>query len=161
MHKGIYLQTSLPLGPGPTAAAGVTQALQAAFARLHPDLHLRIERLSAPNAGGVAKLRVYIEGDQEPAADFAAWTRAALRDAVAAIAPPAAGRGLRAVEEVEDDDERGLVLPPGRRATPHGDEIIGPGPEPAAPEPPAAASLPTAAPPSVTKPGCASDQKPG
>ncbi len=134
MHKGIYLQTSLPLVPGPTAAADTTQALQSAFARLHPDLHLRIERLSAPNAAGVAKLRVYIEGDQEPAADFAAWTRAALRDAVAASAPPAAGqaRGLHAVEEVEDDDERGLVLPPGRRATPHGDEIIGPGPEPAA-----------------------------
>jgi hypothetical protein len=148
MKKGINLQAKVHAGSG-AAVSNLSQALPAAFAQANPGLQLTVKSASPVDAQGHATIHVYIEGEQEPAADFAALTRAALNKAIAALnagagssgAPAAPGAAaahtpvhLHDVQEVEGDEEdSGLVLPPAQQ----------PSPSPAAspaPAPPAATS---------------------
>jgi hypothetical protein len=151
MKKGINLQANTHVGSG-AAVANLSQALPAAFAQANPGLQLTVKSMSPVDAQGHASIHVYIEGEQEPAADFAALTRAALNKAIAALnsgassAPAAPGAAaahppvhLHDVKEVEDDDEdSGLVLPPARQpaASPAGS----PAPPPPAATPPSSQS---------------------
>jgi len=84
MEKGIDLQAKLHVGTDPAALAALKQSLPDLFARTNPGLTLRIKKVSEPDSAGDATLRVYIEGDQDPAADFAALTRSALDKTIAA-----------------------------------------------------------------------------
>src|SRR6266852_2418566 len=88
MKKGINLQAKIHAGPGGALTpSSIGQALPAAFAQANPGLRLTVKSVSPADADGNATLRVYIEGEQDPAADFAALTRGALNKAIAAMNP--------------------------------------------------------------------------
>ncbi len=141
MKKGINLQAKMHVGNGAGAVQAMSQALPAAFAQSNPGLQLTVKGTPAVDASGNATIRVYIEGDQDPAADFAALTRSALNKAIASIntgatsapatapaspAPGGASGGagkhnavrVHDIREVDDTaDEGDLVLPPQRQQT--------------------------------------------
>ncbi len=135
MEKGINLQAQLHLGSDQASASSltnVTEALPAAFAKANPGLQLSVKHVTPVDAAGNATVRVYIQGEQDPAADFAALTRSALNKAIAEMnaitasthgsgsTVPDGGAGKRYpsvrahnIQEVEvADDDGGLVLAP-------------------------------------------------
>jgi hypothetical protein len=84
MEKGIDLQAKVHAGTDPAAASDLKQKLPDVFAATNPGLKLRVKKVSEPDGAGDVTLRVYIEGEQDPAADFSALTRGALEKAIAA-----------------------------------------------------------------------------
>jgi len=129
MEKAITLQAHMHVGTEQAAASGVLKKLPAAFARANPGLELSIKKTSAIDAKGNVTVRVYISGEQDPAADFAALTHTALQKAITALNAQAkaasSGTGstapvhLHSVKEMEGDDENsGVTLPPKSDATP-------------------------------------------
>jgi len=130
MKKAIDLSVHLHIGNDPSAADRVGLALVAAFAAANPGLHLTVNHLAAPDAQGDSLARVRIEGEQEAAADFAHLAGDALHRAVAGLNAPAAptGQALLVAEgspkvtihqlaadtrDSPDDENVGVVLPPG------------------------------------------------
>jgi hypothetical protein len=129
MEKAITLQAHMHVGTEQAAAFSLLKKLPAAFAKANPGLKLSIKKTSAADAKGNVTLRVYISGEQDPAADFAALTHTALQKAITALNAQAkaasSGTGgaapvhLHGVKEMEGDDENtGVTLPPKSDATP-------------------------------------------
>lgn len=129
MEKAITLQAHMHVGTEQAAASSVLKKLPAAFARANPGLELSVKKTSAVDAKGNVTVRVYISGEQDPAADFAALTHTALQKAITALnaQAKAASSGtsgtppvhLHSVKEMEGDDENsGVTLPPKSDATP-------------------------------------------
>jgi hypothetical protein len=129
MEKAITLQAHMHVGTERAAASALLKKLPAAFAKANPDLKLSITKTSAPDAKGNVTVRVYISGEQDPAADFVALTHTALQKAIMALNAQAraasSGTGsaapvhLHSVKEMEGDDEdSGVTLPPKSDATP-------------------------------------------
>ncbi|MDQ6694485.1 MAG: hypothetical protein M3014_08710 [Chloroflexota bacterium] len=127
MQKGINLQAKIAAGTDSSSAAGVRQALPGAFAQANPGMTLAVKEVSPPDAAGHMTLKVYIQGDQDPASNFSTLAHTALNKAVAALntSTGAASTGggprqatqaavtVHSVQEVENDDENsGVVLPP-------------------------------------------------
>ncbi len=129
MKKAINLSAHLHIGNDPGAADQVGAALAAAFAATNPTLHLTVQSVAPPDAQGNSTARIHIEGEQDPAADFAKLTGDALHQAVASLNVPTA-RSLEATaaggnrppillhqvseDKSADDENTGVVLPPGR-----------------------------------------------
>ena len=129
MEKAITLQAHMHVGTEQAAASGALKKLPAAFAKANPGLELSIKKTSVVDAKGNVTVRVYISGEQDPAADFAALTHTALQKAITALNAQAkaasSGTGstatvhLHGVKEMEGDDENsGVTLPPKSDATP-------------------------------------------
>ncbi|MEP6776327.1 MAG: hypothetical protein ABJA50_12100 [Chloroflexota bacterium] len=129
MEKAITLQAHMHVGTEQAAASDLLKKLPAAFAKANPGLKLSIKKTSAADAKGNVTLRVYISGEQDPAADFSALTHTALQKAITALNAQAkaasSGTGgaapvhLHGVKEMEGDDENsGVTLPPNTDATP-------------------------------------------
>jgi len=136
MDKAINLQAKLHVGNDPQAAAKLQQSLPAHFAADNPGLALTVKHISPPDAEGDVTVKIYIEGDQDPAADFAALTRGALHKTVASMnaasgtgagssahpvvssgATPHTGVHIKDLQETEGDDENtGVTLAPWLRA---------------------------------------------
>ncbi|MEO5951047.1 MAG: hypothetical protein ABIQ44_01090 [Chloroflexia bacterium] len=130
MKKGINLQAKLHVGSDPNSGADLENKLPALFGNTNEGLTLTIKHASAPDEKGDVTLKVYIEGDQDPASDFAALTHKALKSAIAALnkgtsTGPSLGntasRGsgghhavhIKKVRETEGDEEdSGVVLAP-------------------------------------------------
>jgi hypothetical protein len=93
MEKGINLQAKLHVGTDPAAVSHLRQSLPDLFAQTNPGLTLSVKKVSEPDSDGDATMRVYIEGDQDPAADFAALTRGALNKTIAAYNSGGASNG--------------------------------------------------------------------
>src|SRR5689334_13454623 len=131
MKKAINLQAQLHCGPDQDRQQ-LGAALESTFARVNPGMQLTVNSLSPPDGAGNATVRVYIEGEQEPADPFAPLANGALHKAIAALAPGPQGTpyGVHGVQEVEDDDDTGLVLPPHRTSAsaPHPAATQSPGP---------------------------------
>ena len=85
MKKGIDLQAKVHVGTDPSALSDLKQKLPDLFAQANQGLTLNIKKVSDADSAGDATIRVYIEGEQDPAADFAALTRGALHTAVTAF----------------------------------------------------------------------------
>jgi hypothetical protein len=177
MEKGIDLQVKLHVGTDPSTLSAVRRTLPDLFARANPGLTLSIKRTSAAGSGGDATLRVFITGDQDPAADFGALTRGALHKAIAAYnsgadrahQPEVHIKSVKEMEGDEDDEDSGVTLAPhaspatasmsaasppaapstatGEAATPQ--LVTPPSPAPAPASPPAAAPPSTSAQPSA------------
>lgn len=81
MKKAINLQAQVQLAD-PNSQAQFQNDLENAFAQANPGLTLTVKSLTPPDAKGKAKLRVYIEGEQDPAADFSKLTTTALQQAI-------------------------------------------------------------------------------
>jgi hypothetical protein len=129
MEKAITLQAHMHVGTEQAAAFSLLKKLPAAFAKANPGLKLSIKKTSAADAKGNVTLRVYISGEQDPAADFSALTHTALQKAITALNAQAkaasSGTGgaapvhLHGVKEMEGDDENtGVTVPPKSDATP-------------------------------------------
>ena len=129
MEKAIILQAHMHVGSEQAAASALLKKLPAAFAKANPGLELSIKKTSAPDAKGNVTVRVYISGELEPAADFAALTHTALQKAITALNAQAKAASsstgsaapvhLHSVKEMEGDDEdSGVTLPPKSDATP-------------------------------------------
>ena len=129
MEKAINLQAHMHVGTEQAAASDLLKKLPAAFAKANPGLKLSIKKTSDADAKGNVTLRVYISGEQDPAADFSALTHTALQKAITAMNAQAraasSGTGsaapvhLHGVKEMEGDDENsGVTLPPKSDATP-------------------------------------------
>ena len=122
MEKAITLQAHMHVGTEQAAASDLLKKLPAAFAKANPDLKLSIKKTSEPDAKGNVTLRVYISGEQDPAADFSALTHTALQKAITALnaQAKAASSGtssaapvhLHNVKEMEGDDENSWSDPP-------------------------------------------------
>jgi hypothetical protein len=129
MEKAITLQAHMHVGTEQAAASGLLKKLPAAFAKANPGLKLSIKKTSAADTKGNVTLRVYITGEQDPAADFSALAHTALQKAITALnaqaraassgTSSAAPVHLHGVKEMEGDDENsGVTLPPKSDATP-------------------------------------------
>ena len=92
MKKAIDLETQVHLVG---TADATRQALLDAFAQANPDMKLTIKSLTAADGQSYATAKLYIEGEQDPAANFAALSSAALRKAIAAMDPRMATRSFR------------------------------------------------------------------
>src|SRR4051794_14405404 len=110
MKKAINLQAQLQCDTSQDPQQ-LSADLESAFAEANPGMRLTVKSLKLPDSAGHAAVRVYIEGEQEPAAPFEPVAKAALHKAIAALAST---RGRTAtplaahnVQEVEDDDEEG------------------------------------------------------
>jgi hypothetical protein len=161
MEKAITLQARMHVGTERAAASALLKKLPAAFAKANPGLKLSIKKTSAPDAKGNVTLRVYISGDQDPAADFAALTHTALQKAITALNAQARAASsstgsaapvhLHSVKEMEGDDEdTGVTLPPKSDATPAAAPSTGQSTlvtTPVAAQPTATVPAPSAAPP--------------
>ncbi len=132
MKKGIDLQAKVHIGTAPSALTNLKHKLPELFAQANPGLTLNVKKVSDADSAGDATIRVYIEGEQDPAADFAALTRGALHTAVAAfnssedtgsahsaalpphavsVRPPKVH--IKDLKEMEGDEEdTGVTLPP-------------------------------------------------
>src|SRR5579859_4688688 len=84
MKKAINMQAQVHMGNG--AVGNISAALEQAFSAANPGMTLTVKSLSAPDGSGNSTARVYIEGEQDPAADFAALAGDALHKAVAHLA---------------------------------------------------------------------------
>ena len=82
MHKAINMQADVQMAGGEDA---VRAALQSAFAAANPGMKLTIKGAAPGKSPGTTHVRVYIEGDQEPAAPFAQLAGDALHKAIAAL----------------------------------------------------------------------------
>jgi hypothetical protein len=152
MEKGITLQTHLHVGTDQAVASNLLKRLPAAFVQANSGLQLSVKKTSQVDAKGNVTLRVYIQGEQDPAADFAALTHTALNKAIAAMnaEAKAASTGASAeappvhihdIQEIEGDDEdTGVVLPPK------------PAPDPAPPAAQPTQAAPTSAAPPAAQP---------
>jgi hypothetical protein len=166
MEKAINLQAHMYVGTEQAAASDLLKKLPAAFAQANPGLQLSVKKTSAVDAKGNVSLRVYITGEQDPAADFAALTHAALQKAITALNAQAkaasSGTGsaapvhLHGVKEMEGDDENtGVTLPPKSNATPAAATSTGQSPlvtTPPAAQPASTSPAPTADPPAPSTP---------
>lgn len=182
MEKGINLQARIHVGSDPAAADAVSQTLPIMFAQTNPGLQLTVKSMAPADPNGNATLRVYIQGNQDPAADFAALTFNALNKAIAAMNGKAnanpgdtvssahtsgsvvsgdthrTGTGMHIhihnIQEVQDDDEdSGVVLPPQAQAPAPSIASSTPPVAPAtAPQSPAAAQATPAIPVTPTTP---------
>ena len=90
MDKAINLQAKLHVGSDPKAIADLQQSLPSRFGADNPGLALTVKHVSPPDDKGDVTVRIYIEGDQDPAADFAALTRGALHKTIASMNADAA-----------------------------------------------------------------------
>jgi len=97
MEKGINLQAKLHVGTDPAAVSHLRQSLPDLFAQTNPGLKLSVKKVSEPDSDGDTTMRVYIEGDQDPAADFAALTRGALNKTIAAYNSGGSASGIGAI----------------------------------------------------------------
>jgi hypothetical protein len=149
--KGINMHAKVHVGNDPTAAANLEQSLPALFAGANPGLTLTVKHASPPDEKGDVTIRIYIEGEQDPAADFAALTRAALNKTIEALnanADKGAGQftenvasgaatsqtpvHIKELQETEGDEEdTDVTLAPSLRA-PATAPAAQPGPTPAA-----------------------------
>ncbi len=128
MKKAINLQAQVQLADLKSQSQ-YQDNLQKAFARTNPGLTLTVKSLTAPDAQGKAKLRVYIEGEQDPAANFSQLTTQALHQAIDSLAPEASASASKTLqaqsrprsktrpavniqETANDDENQGVVLPP-------------------------------------------------
>ncbi len=134
MKKAINLQATVELAD-PNGQAQFQNDLQNAFTRANPGLTLSVKSFTSPDGQGKARLRVYIEGEQDPAADFSQLTSHALHQAIASLLPKPAstsktlktqarseggsrGGAVKNIQETENDDEdQGVILPPKNPAT--------------------------------------------
>ncbi len=126
MKKAINLQAQVHL-VDPYNQAQFQDTLQKAFTQANPGLTLRVKSLSTPDAQGKTTLRVYIEGEQDPAANFLELTTGALHQVIDSLLPKPAAKTLKAqsrsraatnIQETENDDENeDVVLPPKNPAT--------------------------------------------
>ncbi len=169
MEKAITLQAHMHVGTEQAAASDLLKTLPAAFAKANPGLQLSIKKTSAVDAKGNVTLRVYISGEQDPAADFAALTHTALQKAITALNAQAkaasSGMGgaapvhLHGVKEMEGDDENsGVTLPPKSDATPAAATSAGQSTlvtTPLAAQPASTSTAPTADPAAPTAPATA------
>ncbi len=116
MKKAINLQVQGQLSGGIASAEALRKALPVAFAQANPGMSLSIKSITDPDSQGNINLKVYIEGEQDPAADFNALSSMAIQKAVAALASksnPASSVTIKNIQELGDDDEdSGVVLPP-------------------------------------------------
>jgi len=128
MKKAINLQAQVHLAE-PNNQTQFQDNLQKAFVQANPGLFLRVKSLSTPDAQGKATLRVYIEGEQDPAANFLELTTHALHQVIDSLSPnPAANaktlqtqsrsRAATNIQETENSNENeNVVLPPKPPAT--------------------------------------------
>ena len=160
MEKGINLQAKIHIGSDAQAAANLQQSLPARFAADNPGLALTVKHISPPDDKGDVAIRIYVEGDQDPASDFAALTRGAIHKTIASMnsdsgkgvtattgSPVSGGAGsqspvhIKDLQETEGDDENtGVTLAPTLQAQATSS---------AAPAPPSPASTPSQPPPTA------------
>src|SRR5947209_1017801 len=119
MKKAINVHVVLPAGSTRDLALAPGAGLPQAFAQANPGFQLTIKSLSAPDAQGNVTAAVYVEGEQEPAADFGALTKSALKQTIAGLSGTRSlgTAPLVAMEEVEiEDEDTGAVVAPVSRA---------------------------------------------
>lgn len=120
MKKAINMAVQIQPGAAGEQPEAISAALQKAFEQANPGLKLSVKQI-APAAGedGLTA-RVYIEGEQEPAADFSAVAAKALQNSGQLLTKDAKPEGapltLNNIHELDADDDSvdndSLVLSP-------------------------------------------------
>lgn len=126
MKKAINLQAEVQLANTADAQAVFKQSLPKAFAQANPGMSLTIKSLSKVDNQGKAKLRVYLEGEQDPAANFSTLASSALHKVITTLLdngnqalPSFKHTTIMNLQEVENEEEnQDVVLPPPPHTTP-------------------------------------------
>lgn len=123
MKKAINLQAEVQLASTTNAQAVFKDSLPKAFAQANPGMSLNIKSFSKADIHGKSKIRVYIEGEQEPAANFMTLASSTLHKVIASLMEKgnnnqALESAITNLQEVENEDEdQDVVLPPPHAAS--------------------------------------------